>query len=134
MEIDIDLVVLLEADCHAALVSALPAQYVAVGQKNLHNTQSRLSIRYLDDCALKVSTTASALVVDFLRGLDPCVDLVRLARGELRLGIYYSLNDTVVFPLHLDSSCIRMMADLNLSLDSTGYAYAEGEGQNGASP
>lgn len=44
---------------------------------------------------------------------------------QLRVGIFYNLKETVVFPFRLSSSVLQKIASLNLDLSVTGYPCAE---------
>ena len=47
------------------------------------------------------------------------------ATPVLRLGIYYSLEETVVFPLQLDVTTISLMAAMGLGLAAYGYPCSD---------
>jgi hypothetical protein len=60
-------------------------------------------------------------VGDFLQSLTPHADAIKKSKGTLRLGIFYDLSETVVFPFRLSVETVKALGDLNLSLDATGY-------------
>ena len=61
------------------------------------------------------------IVRDFLRYLAPYSNTIRRYQGVLRLGVFYNLEETVIFPFQLSCEAIKSIADLNLSIDATGY-------------
>lgn len=126
-EMDIDLALDLDRKDEVQLKASLPKGYIAVSGDEDGGARVHLLIRRAGDDAQTVSTTAGALVLDFLQGLSQLKDTVRRVGGELRLGIYYDVNEAVVFPLRLSAECVGVMAGFNLSLDSTGYPSSEEE-------
>jgi hypothetical protein len=64
-------------------------------------------------------------LLDFLRSLATYAETLRQSKGTLRLGIFYDLDETVVFPLRLSLETIKVLGDLNLSLDATGYPCSD---------
>lgn len=115
MEVDIEVrlnsfprVVALEIARH------LPVEFTKPGEVVLRAAQEPRAVTDID-----------AAVRDFLRSLVAHAEAVRQSNGVLRLGIFYDLDETVVFPLQLSLETIKVLGDLNLSLDSTGYPCSE---------
>ena len=61
----------------------------------------------------------------FLQQLDYHAETVRGARGVIRLGIFYALTETVVFPFRLSVETVKEIGALNLAMDVTGYPCSE---------
>lgn len=60
----------------------------------------------------------NAKVVEFLRGFNGIADKLY---PEVRLGFFYNLEETVVFPFNLEIETLIAITSLNLSLSVTGY-------------
>jgi len=63
----------------------------------------------------------------FLTNLIPLKGKLKVLNAELRVGVFYDLKETVVFPLHLSKENIFKLASLDLSLDATIYVCGEDE-------
>lgn len=61
------------------------------------------------------------VVRDFLTNLYSYSEIIKNHQGVLRLGIFYNLDESVVFPFRLSSEVVKSMAELNLAIDSTSY-------------
>ncbi len=61
----------------------------------------------------------------FLQSLTMYSEAIKKSRGALRLGIFYDLRETVVFPFRLSAEIVKTIGELNLSIDATGYPCAE---------
>ena len=85
----------------------------------------RLFIQYAREGPVKVPSTVSPLVEEFLVGLSSLSEQIRTVGGELRLGIFYDLEDTTVFPVYLSADCIKLLSKFNVGIDSTGYPCSE---------
>ena len=81
----------------------------------------RVFIQYVREGPVSVPSTVSPLVEEFLVGLLSISEQIRTVGGEVRLGIFYDLEDTMVFPVHLSADCIKLLSKFNVSIDSTGY-------------
>ncbi|HEX7048140.1 MAG TPA: hypothetical protein VF275_11280 [Gammaproteobacteria bacterium] len=81
--------------------------------------ETRIS-RNEDYSGMSVDDTVSA----FLRSLCSISDVLEPHMTTLRIGVYYDIEETVVFPFFLSSSSIRKIASLSLSLEATGYPCA----------
>jgi hypothetical protein len=60
-------------------------------------------------------------ISNLLRHLDAYADTIRRSAGTLRVGLFYDLDETVVFPLRLSADVVKALAALNLAVDATGY-------------
>ena len=61
------------------------------------------------------------IVRDFLNNMTAFSETIRKHQGVLRLGIFYDIEESVVFPFQLSCEAIKLMADLNILIDATGY-------------
>ena len=61
------------------------------------------------------------IVRDFLNNMTSFSETIRKHQGVLRLGIFYDIEESVVFPFRLSCEAIKLMADLNILIDATGY-------------
>ena len=61
------------------------------------------------------------IVRDFLHNMTSFSETIRKHQGLLRLGIFYDIEESVVFPFRFSCEAIKLIADLNLSIDATGY-------------
>ena len=126
MEVDIDLSVSIPSSEESSIRTALPSGYVMEESRNDSNPgETRFLIRYKDERSRQIQTNVGVLIVDFLSKLTSLENILRKFGGELRLGIYYELKETAVFPFRLPSECIHRLASLNLSLESTGYPCSD---------
>lgn len=64
-------------------------------------------------------------ISNLLRDLDAYADTIRRSAGTLRVGVFYDLDETVVFPLRLSADVVRALGALNLAVDATGYPCKE---------
>lgn len=62
---------------------------------------------------------------NFLQGLTVYAEAIKQSQGTLRIGIFYNLCETVVFPFRLSIETIKLLCELNLSVDATGYPCAD---------
>lgn len=101
------------------------AKYVPVEyqKKNTGSSYHEVIIR----AALEPQTVTDVdeQIRDFLRILTIQAEAVKQSHGMLRLGIFYDLSETVVFPFRLSIETIRVLGELNLSVDVTGYPCTE---------
>ena len=61
------------------------------------------------------------IVRDFLNNMTSFSEIIRKHQGVLRLGIFYDIEESVVFPFRLSCEAIKLIADLNILIDATGY-------------
>jgi len=61
-------------------------------------------------------------VAGFLAGLQPLAEKIKSLRAELRIGVFYDLEETVVFPFPLKTETVRAIAEYGLALDAILYA------------
>lgn len=104
----------------AALVMKLPSNYISsVNSKNGH-----LSIS-INDFEFREWLEFDKYACDFLEGLKVFGERLDLADSVFRIAIYYSLKETVVLPLKLSRSLVKLISELSLSLDMTGYLCSD---------
>ena len=122
MELDIDL----------ALHGVPPALAVELGQLFYMDFQGdREAAACLDitiwanESPQPIIATIDAALHDFLEKLMPHVLVIVQATPVLRLGIFYDLEETVVFPLRLGAATIRLMAAMGIELEAYGYPCAD---------
>lgn len=82
---------------------------------NFHN----IVVRYTDE-PKKVSNLELD-VSSFLTSLNKYEKSIRNSNGELQLGIFYNLNESLVFPFRLSAKLVHALSELKLSIDVTGY-------------
>jgi len=61
----------------------------------------------------------------FLFGLHTLGGHLRALNVSLRIGVFYDLNETVIFPFQLSAATLEKIAELGLSLDATIYVCGE---------
>ena len=61
------------------------------------------------------------IVRDFLNNMTSFSETISKHQGVLRLGIFYDIEESVVFPFRFSCEAIKLIADLNISIDATGY-------------
>lgn len=62
---------------------------------------------------------------NFLYPFMAFADIISQSKGILRLGLFYDLEQTVVFSLVLSAETIELLGRLKLSIDSTSYPCSE---------
>jgi len=82
---------------------------------------SFIRISYSGNDVVQAKGTVGDEILKFLTGLKSFEMEVKHIGGELRLGIYYDVPQTVVFPLYLSIDCVRALERFGVALDSTGY-------------
>lgn len=71
--------------------------------------------------------TVSEQVGQFLEEVRGLVQSAEEAlEKRLRVGIFYNVSETAVFPFRLSRHVVKSMASLGLDLDVTGYPCSEG--------
>lgn len=63
----------------------------------------------------------------FLSDLSPLKEKLRALKAELRVGVFYSVTETVIFPFQLSADCISQIAQFGLALDAIIYVCGEEE-------
>ena len=61
------------------------------------------------------------IVLDCLNNLTSFSETIRKHQSVRRLGIFYDIGESVVFPFRLYCEAIKSIADLNLSIDAIAY-------------
>lgn len=69
-------------------------------------------------------------VSGFLSGLHTLGEHLRALNVSLRIGVFYDLNETVIFPFQLSAATLEKIAELGLALDATIYVCGEDEEPN----
>lgn len=104
----------------AALAMKLPNKYISsVSSKTGH-----LSIS-INDFEFKDWLVFDKSACDFIDGLKILGERLELEDSVFRIAIYYSLDETVVLPLKLSKSLVKLISELSLSLDMTGYPCSD---------
>jgi hypothetical protein len=62
-----------------------------------------------------------AAMADWLRNLEAHAQTVRQCNATIRLGMFYNVKETVVFPFRLSAQTIHALSNLNLGISATGY-------------
>ncbi len=73
----------------------------------------------------RIVTSIETEVQNFLEYFEAYANDVKTSYGVLRLGVFYNLQETIVFPLKLSAATITMLCELNLGIDTTGYPCIE---------
>jgi hypothetical protein len=69
--------------------------------------------------------TLEKAIASFLAELVAYGETIKQSAGTLRVGVFYDLDETVVFPMRLSADVIRTLSAMNLALDATGYPCKE---------
>ena len=97
------------------------------------NKKEKIDKEGLLYCEITVRAAAKSQVVanvdtgihNFLQRLATYAEAIKQYQGVLRIGVFYDLNETVVFPFRLSVETVKALGELNLSIDATGYPCAE---------
>ena len=126
MHLDIDLIVGPMPQADSSVLLLVPSAYTAkLLPEKSDSGQVRVFIQYVREDPFAVDSTVSPFICEFLAGLCSIEEQIRSLGGEVRLGIYYDLEDTIVFPVYLSAECIRLLSKFNVGIDSTGYPCSE---------
>lgn len=63
----------------------------------------------------------------FLSGLHLLEEKLRALKAELRVGVFYSVAETAIFPFRLGVDCVAEIARCGLVLDATIYVCGDEE-------
>jgi len=89
------------------------------------------STEHKQDVVIRVSSelmpvvSVESEVCNFLSNFEAYIEDVKKSSGVLRLGLFYNLQETVVFPLQLSAQTINILCKLNLGIDVTGYPCSD---------
>ena len=122
IEIDIELELgQLEIDMINHIKSTLPERY-------LLECRGKDSYMYvvLDDGKMK-SWSLDVGIISFLSKLGGLEKEIRAVDASLRIGIFYSVAETIVCPAFISAKAIRSISIFSLSVDITGYPSIEDE-------
>jgi hypothetical protein len=125
MEADIKLVLKCTLQETDAISARLPETYKLLTKKANERDAQEVTIQYTSPQLLKVTSVVGLIIQEFLEGLKAIAPAIRNGAGIIVLGIFYDLEETIIFPVILPSESISLMADFKLSLDSTGYPCSE---------
>jgi hypothetical protein len=115
-------IVIKNTDCPelAALAMKLPNKYMSsVSSKTGH-----LSIS-INDFDFNDWLVFDKTVCNFIEGLKVLGERLALEDSVFRIAIYYGLDETVVLPLKFSKSLVKLISELSLSLDMTGYPCSD---------
>ncbi|MBC3499367.1 hypothetical protein HU764_000665 [Pseudomonas sp. SWRI100] len=115
-------IVIKNTDCSelAALAMKLPNKYMSsVSSKTGH-----LSIS-INDFDFNDWLVFDKTACDFIEGLKVLGERLALEDSVFRIAVYYSLDETVVLPLKFSKSLVKLISELSLSLDMTGYPCSD---------
>ncbi|GHS81134.1 hypothetical protein PAGU2196_19680 [Pseudomonas sp. PAGU 2196] len=115
-------IVIKNTDCSelAALAMKLPNKYMSsVSSKTGH-----LSI-WINDFDFNDWLVFDKTACSFIEGLKVLGERLALEDSVFRIAIYYSLDETVVLPLRFSKSLVKLVSELSLSLDMTGYPCSD---------
>jgi len=115
-------IVIKNTDCSelAALAMKLPNKYMSsVSSKTGH-----LSI-WINDFDFNDWLVFDKTACSFIEGLKVLGERLALEDSVFRIAIYYSLDETVALPLRFSKSLVKLVSELSLSLDMTGYPCSD---------
>ena len=69
--------------------------------------------------------TLSEAIIEFLMKFEGVYSEKLDIEKVLKLGIYYELKDTVVFPIILTRACITALYRFNVKLEASGYPCSD---------
>jgi hypothetical protein len=78
-------------------------------------------IKYPYENIINMTTDAGCYIENFIEGVSNIGSSIAGRDARLRLGIFCSLDETITIPLFISAKCIKMINELNLSMDFTGY-------------
>lgn len=116
MEVDVEIALpdLAASLANYGLGGLLPEGYFV---EHRGNREVSLFIRGYDSSGTKINET----IFRFLSGLQPLEGNLRELKAELRVGVFYDIRETVVFPLYINIGTIDKMSLFGLSLDANIY-------------
>lgn len=115
-------IVIKNTDCSelAALAMKLPNKYMSsVSSKTGHISIS------INDFDFNDWLVFDKTACDFIEGLKVLGERLALEDSVFRIAVYYSLDETVVLPLKFSKSLVKLISELSLSLDMTGYPCSD---------
>ncbi|MEJ5908044.1 hypothetical protein V7V80_25510 [Pseudomonas kermanshahensis] len=115
-------IVIKNTDCSelAALAMKLPNKYMS----SASSKTGHLSIS-INDFDFNDWLVFDKTACDFIEGLKVLGERLALEDSVFRIAIYYSLDETVVLPLKFSKSLVKLISELSLSLDMTGYPCSD---------
>jgi len=76
-------------------------------------------------CPASTGESIDETISKFLAELHPLEGKLRELKAELRVGVFYDVRETVVFPFRLAKENVSRIASFDLSLDATIYVCSE---------
>lgn len=111
-------IVIRNNDCSnlASLAIGLPSKYAST----VSPKTGYLSIS-VDDFEFQNWLVFDDLVCAFIEGLSIFGSQLVLEEAIFRVAVYYSLDETLVFPFRMSKRLIQLISEVALSVDITGY-------------
>ncbi len=78
-----------------------------------------IAIRYSSEPI--VVNDLSTVIFTFLSEISAFAEVIKSLRGVLRIGVFYNLNETVVFPFYLSLGSVKIIENFGLAIDVSGY-------------
>lgn len=96
---------------------------VAYKSKDKNQFAVDLSVRYSSE--LTVVSDLNAAIFAFLNQVGVFSDAINSLKGVLRIGVFYDLRETVVFPFCLSLDSVKIIEHLGLAIDVSGYPCSD---------
>jgi hypothetical protein len=103
------------------LLETIPSQKYSYKVERCDKGTLIAKVSYKTEDYVKFDATVGEVIKSFLVGLEAIRNVIKNGAGRIRLGIFYHLNETMVFPFFLSAESIRVISDFNILLDATGY-------------
>ncbi len=120
MEVDIEISFSLnDSEIHSSNITKFENYYDIVNinkEKNIFLVSKEYDLKNI---------TLSDAIINFFKQFEGVYNFKPNIEKLLRLGIYYDLEETVVFPVMLTNTCISLLSKINVSLDISGYPCSE---------
>ena len=120
MDFDIDLSVEVHAESIHKDLEALIADKYHMRRHAKHDTEYVIS-----KIAPIVGNNLDNAITDFLSDLTKLRGVITTLKTSLRIGVFYQLAETVVFPVMLSKKTIELLYQFRVDLDITGYPCDE---------
>ena len=100
------------------------ARFILRGREDLLELQESKLHCLLRGPTIDNAPSFDLALVGFLENFSSCAKELRGCNGAVRVGIFYTAEETSVIPFRVSAIAIQKLADLGLSLDATGYPCA----------
>lgn len=120
MSFDIDVEVILsflDKSHKENFISRMPKRVL------IYETDDNVTLQ-VENCS-KVDTTLDEIIKCFFENITGLEEYFQESKNVLRIGMYYSLQDTVVFPVILSNENLSFLSQFKMSLDFSGYACSD---------